>query len=425
MSHIETPVIRKDDLQLIVRTKGDLEATLVIKDAPSLVSPVNCHLSDPFITVDFLPTGVPTGGQIRWRGMGQGIDGKLYSIPYYHDSILTTDPEAGTVTEGPSVAGWPAGNELRKWVDCVSLPDGRIIANPYQARGHLIVDTTASPATTRAVLAANGDPISSDLQTRGGAVINDTFFGTTYQTSPNANLFVRRFTVSTERYLSALSCPVRRDGPFYLANPDFSDGQSFGTLSTDTYWGAVAAPAAGKAYGIPFGQDRISIIDEDTMTVSQGEDTLTGGIEIETWATPPDAYLGKYTGGTLSSINGCVYAMPRNANAVLKIDPTDDSATELPLPASYIVNPADTKALGSVEGPDGRIYGVLWQDPRLLWIDPRTDEIGFVDLSPWLDQTGTTRNFYAYGQRVGNALYFSPASAQTVMKLTIYSGLNE
>lgn len=380
-------------------------------------------LKMPEVSFSFLETGVVTGGQIRWRGMGIGGDGKLYSIPYYHDEIIVTDPATDTVTEGPSVASWPTDNEFRKWVDCVSLADGRIIANPHLARGHLVIDPASDPASLRAVDSIQG-PIGYGMQVRGGAVVGSTLFSTSYDTSPGETSVVRTVNLETEIYGANIGYTNRRDGPFYAANPSASAGGQWGALATDTYWGAVAG-GNGKVYGIPFGQERILVVDAATMTAAQGEDTLTGGIEIETWAIPPDAYLAKYTGGTRSGVNGCIYSMPRAAQSVLKIDPSDDSAIEIPLPADYLAFLAeggyegDTKSLGSEEGPDGKIYGTLWQVPAILWIDPRTDFIGWIDLRDYLTDTGTTRNHYAYARRVGNAIYYSPASATAVMKMTI------
>ncbi len=42
-----------------------------------------------------------------------------------------------------------------------------------------------------------------------------------------------------------------------------------------------------------------------------------------------------YSGGTLAS-NNSIYAMPKRANAILKIDTSDDSTTEIALPPALI-----------------------------------------------------------------------------------------
>lgn len=117
--------------------------------------------------------------------------------------------------------------------------------------------------------------------------------------------------------------------------------------------------------------------------------------------------------------------MPRHARSVLKINTVDDSATEIPFPTSLMDTITASGwedlsfSLGSVEGSDGRIYGTMWQAPIILWVDPISDEIGWLDMTSHTSSTGATSNFYAYARSVGNSIYFSPTAANYVMKMTL------
>lgn len=406
-----------------------MSVDVIIDGAISHSSDVAIASDEPIVSFEFLDSPVATAGIIGWRGAALAEDGLIYHIPYQRDEILITDPAADQVTAGPSVSSFPrdSGN---LWVDALALSDGRIIANPRSAHGHLVIDPSTDPATTRAVEAAGG-PINYGMQTRGGAIVDGIIYSSTYDLTLGADTVVRTVRASTEIYDGNIFITNDRTGPYYQGRPNWASE----SYSIQTYWGAVEG-GNGKVYCIPCGQERIGIIECSTTPANrvayQGNDTLTGNADLPTGTDPiPDPanspYLIKYSGGTRSSHNGCIYSMPRHARAVLKIDPADDSATEIPFPSNLMdfitENGLEDEgfSLGSVEGPDLRIYGTLWQASFILWIDPRTDRIGWIDMQPYLDDdaTGITNNHYAYSVRVGDALYFSPGAANKVMKMNI------
>jgi hypothetical protein len=277
------------------------------------------------------------------------------------------------------------------------------------------------------------------MQLRGGAIVDGIMYSVAYGGGDGGTGSIKRSTIkivntNTNLYENGLQYVIDTSGPFYTtARPNWETESGGGLNKYNRYWGAVDG-GNGKVYGVPFSAERILIIETSTVagnrSAYQGSDTLTGNFPLPTGSAPLDEneipYLQKYTGGVLSSINNCIYCMPRSANSILKIDPSDDSAVEIPLPEDYPEEsfPADnevkTKSLGTVEGPDGRIYGTLWQNNNILWIDPINDEIGWIDMTDKLSLMGTTNNFYAYARTVGNSIYFSPAAAETVMKMTFH-----
>ena len=128
------------------------------------------------------------------------------------------------------------------------------------------------------------------------------------------------------------------------------------------------------------------------------------------------------------------------ARSILKIDTRDDSAIEIPYPKAIIDEMCDNKpeshltpkaaSFSSVLGSDGKVYSVPWGIPYILWIDPVDDSIGFKDISSTLDESGSIRfdnsgdvrnngGWYTYATAVGNSIYYSPAAADKILKLTI------
>jgi len=353
-----------------------------------------------------------------------GADGKLYCAPYADDSILVIDPADDSVsTVSLTSLGISNGNYQKKWVDGLLAPNGKMYFNPHKAAGgRLILDTSSGSLVATDV----GLPI----QTRGGAIdTNGVIHSTQYSGSVPLNR-VYRFDTNTDTTLTSLQYTTDRTGGIYSARPNWASDVSAGTY--DSKWGVTAA-ANGKLYSTPVGASRILITDPVTGLSSEGVDALTGNAPLPTEQAFPlsiSSYGGnnappfffKYTGGTLDPVSGNIYAMPRRANSILKIDTATDRAYELPLPAALISSTTNStsKSFSSFLGPDGRIYSVPWDKSYLMWIDPATDEIGYEDISPALALSGSPNSlYYTYGATSGDSMYFTAGRASNILVITL------
>ncbi len=206
-------------------------------------------------------------------------------------------------------------------------------------------------------------------------------------------------------------------------------------------WGYKASN--GKIYLTPHGADRIAIVNPSNDSVVLGSDLLTGNEPYISGSLVGDlsasnaiinnhAYWNKYSGGTFVPSTGCIYCFPRHGNAILKIDTSDDSAVEIPLPsvlrikeATYLgVDVFYNKSFSSVLGPDGNVYSVPYEIPYIFWIDPETDQIGYKEISSELAGSGvktntSTASWYSYGITEGNSIYMAPQMANYVMKMGV------
>ena len=87
-------------------------------------------------------------------------------------------------------------------------------------------------------------------------------------------------------------------------------------------------------------------------------------------------------GGVLSEIDGNIYAIPCNANGVLKINPRTDKVEIIGGP--WPNEPVRQKWYGGIVGHDGNIYGIPQCASGVLKINPRTQEctvIGIEEVS--------------------------------------------
>ena len=113
---------------------------------------------------------------------------------------------------------------------------------------------------------------------------------------------------------------------------------TFGSLSADTskWLGGVLAPN-GCIYGIPYNSLAVLKIDPSDDSV-----TTFGSLSADTV---------KWSSGVLAP-NGCIYGIPRNSTTVLKIDPSDDSVS------TFGSLSGSNKWSSGVLAPNGCIYGI-------------------------------------------------------------------
>ena len=132
----------------------------------------------------------------------------------------------------------------------------------------------------------------------------------------------------------------------------------------------------------------------------------------EMLVSPPMVGKEKYLGGVLDPVSGNIFAIPGNAERVLRISP-DTGECKLVGP----VLKGKFKWLRGVLGDDGCIYGIpCWAD-NVLKIDPATDEVTtFGDglgTEPWKWHGGVAQN---------GAIYGIPANATAVIKIVPRTG---
>jgi hypothetical protein len=312
-----------------------------------------------------------------FRGVVKAPNGFLYFIPYYARLILKVDPTNLQIMN-PTPASMPSlsvaatspttGGPSGRWLSGSLAPNGKIYCGNNAGGGVLIINTNNDTFTR----------INHTLQIRSNALGNN---GNIYY-PPWAGNFAAKVNTSNDT-LTVL--PVN----WNTTGPSWNNGVSRGAMYL-RYWGAVPGPG-NKIYGVPYGADRILIINTDTDTVTQGNDTVDAGF-LSNSGIPLANYDAKWSGGTLSPHNNMIYCSPRYAKTILKIDTSDDSVTELPVdwPADIVQNEQTvSKYFSSVLGSDGRIYCVPWRISKMMIIDPKTspETITFVDLpfgeTPW------------------------------------------
>ena len=400
---------------------------------PTPTSTPTPYSSVSAFTLSYVGDEVSNGTAIQFRGVSQGSDNNLYMIPYAASEIVQHNTSNDSQVQFTVTQFDRSSN---KYVGSVLAPNGKIYTGAHGVTSPLIIDTTQSPP----VLSEFPNVGSGDMQARGPALSGAT--GTTvYIPSYSNGRHWRHFDTITDTQLLPVipwADPPRTDA-IYTTRPNWETEVS--GIKYDSNFGAVAG-GNGKIYGIPFGASRINILDTSDNSTSWGLDELTGNAPTSSdpFNINPMLYkatwFNKYRSGVLAS-NGCIYSHGALARSILKIDTSDDSATEIPYPqviiddmtqgdiANYLTPKA--ASFSSVLGSDGKVYSVPWGIPYIIWIDPADDSIGYANIISTLSASGSTRkdgygdfiNWYTFGTAVGDSIYYSPASADKVLKLTL------
>ncbi len=420
-------------------------------------------------TFKYIGSDLGAPGNLKFRGIAES-NGKIFCTPYNNNHILLIDPLDDTTSEAGVVIANLGGN----MIDTINASDGFIYANPAKYSSYFRINPSAAGTVSDPYISppprVATDSTDSYLgfnpeNVRGGAEINGNIYGSVYSRAASVNNgtpYVLKVDIdhpkleahsSTPpnaygRTLLDINFPVdnngNRNGGIYEVRPNWETeiaGSDY-TWIYDSYYGATKA-GNGKIYLTPYGADKIVIVDPVTDSVSVGSDLITGNEPYFTAASWPTnssqvqdisihfTYWSKYSGGTYVPENGCIYCFPRHANAILKIDTSNDSAVEIPLPpalriykntylsgTNFQFDGYKLKSFSSVLGPDGKVYSVPIEIPFLFWIDPKTDEIGYRDISGLLEQSGSNGvEWFSYGVTYKNAIYFAPMKSRYVLKL--------
>lgn len=261
-----------------------------------------------------------TEGQNKWYGGIRGKDGCIYGVPYTASGVLRIDPS----TDNVQVLGkFPIGGW--KWHGGLMCPlNGVIYAFPAHANTVLCVDTNPKPPCGRA------------------GQFDD-----------------EEWRIST--------IPIHKH-----SNDNDPDDLRY-------KWLGGAYGADGCIYGMPSDASSILRIDPhhpDNRAVA----TTFGNVNVNDCNASPSVLLNKWQGGVLSPTDGCVYAVPANANTVLKIDTNPNT----PLDIEYLdcnlardswfentdYNNLEDKWQGGFLGRDGNIYGIPECVDRVMKLTP-------------------------------------------------------
>ncbi|KAG7359739.1 hypothetical protein IV203_034837 [Nitzschia inconspicua] len=124
-------------------------------------------------------------------------------------------------------------------------------------------------------------------------------------------------------------------------------------------------PIGDVIYGLPCHASEVLRIHVPTQTITKIPIPYEEFYQDPQIAKAQRKCIWKYHGGSISSKDGCIYAVPQSALHVLKIDPTNDNCTLVgpELPGKY-------KWYGGVPTSDGAIYCVPQNSPHVLRIHP-------------------------------------------------------
>ena len=426
---IQTPTVDPlEEARRLEQERAALEALEADSNTPS-IDPVD---DSPKLS-KYVGGDVYVGTNIMYRGIIQGENGLLYMIPYASDNVVVTNV---ATNRNQKYDITPYGNSgIAKYIGGALAPNGKIYLGPQQADAPLIIDTTTNPPTFSEV---SGYQTFINAQSRGPSYYNNRVYIPSYKSGNEVWLVVNTNTDTAEP--SILRPPVPKTDPIFLTRVDYATENSGRALKDyEAVQGGVAGNN-GKIYGMPYGASRINIVDTVEGTSTWGQDYLTGNAPIDddlwSYATVESkTYFSKYKYGALAN-DGNIYAHGHRARSILKINTSDDSATEIPYPEAIIeamldggsklvADTAKAASYGSVLGGDGRIYSTPWNIPYLIWIDPKDDSIGYLDISDILDSSGATNGWYTLATAVGNRLYFSPGISHRILEINLDTLINE
>jgi len=322
-----------------------------------------------------------------------GDGAAIYGIPCNAHAVLKIVPRTGEVTTlrnfirsdgstgvNPDLPGrW-------KWHGGQLAPDGNIYCAPANAERVLMI----LPRTGEVRLI--GPALLPGVQQKWyGALVG--FDGCVYCTPHNADAVLK-------------------------IRPETGEVSTFGNLGLGGWkWHGCVRGRDGTLYGIPSHASRVLKIVPDTGTVCTiGEDIDSGPL----WEDNRRWQVGKYKygGGTLGP-DGCVYCFPYDAHRVLKIDPNRGGEEEVSLLGIADGFAKDfechNKWQNGFAGRDGCVYAIPVSAPAILKIDPASNEASSIgrDLcGPGLEKwEGGVVN------PADGGLYCVPQNADMVLKI--------
>ena len=389
----------------------------------------------------FIGEDISSGFNIMYRGAAIDHNGFHYSIPYAASSIVRTDPRDNSQVLY-SVSGFSSSSQ--KWVDALYAPNKRIYAASHAAPGLLEINTEDPDNVTVGTVGTLA------AQSRGIALVdNGNGTGRILTTSYSGSQVVRRYAFdqngATGLTHTSYTYPIELD-PYFQYRDSIAGGSAFESQADidlanlpfiyHSFWGAVNG-GNGKVYGIPFGSAFVMVIDttDDDSVTFLTDYPLSGNAAFSDLAYNSQNLLytspqwNKYRGGILAD-NGCIYTHGTHARAILKIDTSDDSVTEIAYPQEIVdamvegqssslsaENGNKSTSFFSYEGPDGKIYNTAWNIKYQVSIDPTDDSIEYTSLSAVLENQDASNGWYTAGATDNNTSFIAPGVADRVLQI--------
>ncbi|KAJ8612924.1 hypothetical protein CTAYLR_006202 [Chrysophaeum taylorii] len=346
--------------------------------------------------------------QHKWLG-GAVFGRYVVGVPSHHWSVLKVDVISGEI----SYIETPARSGKFKWLRGVATDQGVVVGVPSSADAVLLVD----PQTDSVALLPHG--LEGKWKWHGGQVGGD---GCVYAPPANAPGVLR--VDPKRRTCEVLACDdpggrskyygglASEDGcvwgvPFAADRALKIDpkkmaaervGRSLGGFGFDQNWhGGLRCERTGRLYGFPANADAVLRIDPATDRVDR-------------LGVPGPRGRYQWAGGFQCASSGAIYGVPSDASDVLKIE-VDGRVSRF-----GDLGRKKNKWQNAVEGPDGAFYCVPCDADAVLRIDPRDDSLGFLrgTIPPGKDKYQGA--FYA-----GGAIWALPESADAVLRIS-FSG---
>uniref|UniRef100_A0A7S4Q9U4 DUF6923 domain-containing protein n=1 Tax=Alexandrium monilatum TaxID=311494 RepID=A0A7S4Q9U4_9DINO len=350
-------------------------AALAAPAMPNSLAAVRQLQDERVCEVSILEAAAPLVGQDKWLGGELGDDGAIYGIPGSAKTVLKIVPETGQVTtigdlRGPHVRSSLPGNRF-KWLRGIRAGDGAIYGIPSNAEAVLKIVPSTQEVTTI------GGPFKGQWKWHGGVLAGD---GRIYGIPCNAEA-VLRITPST----GAVEL---------IGGPLVGHQKWYGGLLGDD----------GAVYGVPYNADTVLKI-----VPSTGEVTTIGSVPAGGW---------KWHGGVAAG--GVIIGIPSHAESVLKIVPRTGEVRTIggPIKAGRCRPRGKYKYGGAVVGGDGNVYALPSDADYVLKVVPSTDEV--VAIGGCYDQT---HNKWQNGFLASDgAIYAIPCDADAVLRIVPATG---
>jgi cysteine-rich repeat protein len=270
----------------------------------------------------------------HFAGGALGTDGKIYAVPafpYTESQVLVIDYLADAA-EGYiacsllNIDNVQAEANSDGWYGAVAAPNGKIYGMPYNsaldtANNVLVIDPASASATTFLV-----DGLNEELQRYAGGVLAN-----------NGKIYAIPWSESR----------VMEITPAHVGLADTA--RLVGDTVSGFWIGGVLA-ANGHVYGIPYVDDNMLEIEPATGSVT----TFSLGLGVTGLS---------WSGGVLGS-NGIIYGIPYSASGVLLFYPSTRTGALGP-----VGNPASEDWVGGVLAENGHIYGIPHKAGTVLDID--------------------------------------------------------